>query len=92
MNIISFTCHGNSAPAYSCNKPGDNSGDYIKLEDATNTDNKKINWIVRCMLDEGFRDSHLLAIQTFVGLMNDCEESETEILEFAKQLRKKYVS
>lgn len=25
---VTFTCHGNSAPAYSCNKPGDMSGTY----------------------------------------------------------------
>lgn len=27
-DAVIFTCHGNSAPAYSCNKPGDMSGTY----------------------------------------------------------------
>lgn len=29
---ITFTCWGNSAPAYSCNLPGDQSGEYVSLE------------------------------------------------------------
>jgi len=28
VDPVEFTCHGNSAPAYSCNKPGDMSGTY----------------------------------------------------------------
>jgi len=32
METIKFTCHGNSSPAYSCNKPGDNSGEYVSLD------------------------------------------------------------
>jgi len=90
MDIIKFECHGYNAPAYSCNKPGDNTGDYIRLEDVTSTDNNRINWMVRYMLDEGFKETHLDAIQHIVGLMNDCEESESEILAFASKLRKKY--
>jgi len=31
METVKFTCHGNSAPAYSCNKPGDMSGEYVKV-------------------------------------------------------------
>lgn len=27
---VKFTCHGNSSPAYSCNKPGDMSGTYYR--------------------------------------------------------------
>jgi hypothetical protein len=27
---VVFTCHGNNAPAYGCNKPGDMSGTYYK--------------------------------------------------------------
>jgi hypothetical protein len=34
METVKFTCHGNSAPAYSCNKPGDRSGEYILKSDA----------------------------------------------------------
>lgn len=30
---VKFDCNGNNAPAYSCNKPGDNSGEYVKAED-----------------------------------------------------------
>ena len=32
MDTVKFTCHGNSAPAYSCNKPGDQSGEYVRVE------------------------------------------------------------
>ena len=40
---ISFSCHGQHAPAYGCNKPGDNSGDYVegKAHDA----------IVKCLVE-----------------------------------------
>lgn len=30
MNKVEFNSKGNNAPAYSCNKPGDNSGAYYK--------------------------------------------------------------
>lgn len=33
VEIFNFNANGNNAPAYSCNKPYDNSGDYVKLED-----------------------------------------------------------
>ena len=32
METIKFNCNSNSAPAYSCNKPGDNSGEYVEAE------------------------------------------------------------
>lgn len=31
--VFRFHCHGPSAPAYSCNKPADNSGEYVRLID-----------------------------------------------------------
>lgn len=31
--VFRFHCHGQSAPAYSCNKPADNSGEYVRLSD-----------------------------------------------------------
>ena len=31
--IYKFDCNGHNAPAYSCNKPGDNSGCYVHLRD-----------------------------------------------------------
>lgn len=34
MEIIKFNGNGNFAPAYTCSKPGDNSGEYIRKEDA----------------------------------------------------------
>ena len=37
MKTIKFTCHGNSAPAYSCNTPGDNSGEYVSIDDYNKT-------------------------------------------------------
>ena len=32
MKTIKFTCRGNSSPAYSCNEPGDNAGEYVTLK------------------------------------------------------------
>ncbi len=29
--VVEFTCHGNNAPAYGCSKPGDRSGNYVKV-------------------------------------------------------------
>jgi len=31
--VFKFHCHGQFAPAYACNKPGDNSGEYVSLSD-----------------------------------------------------------
>lgn len=90
MDIFTFDCNKHAAPAYTCNKPGDNSGEYIRLKDATGTDNKKINWMVRYMLNDGFEDKHLDALCYIIGLMNDCKESEAEIMTFAHQLRERY--
>lgn len=28
-----FDCNGHNSPAYGCNRPGDNSGEYVSLED-----------------------------------------------------------
>ena len=33
MRTVKFNCHSNSAPAYGCNKPGDNSGEYVRIGD-----------------------------------------------------------
>ena len=32
MKTIKFNCRGNNAPAYGCNKPGDNTGEYVSAE------------------------------------------------------------
>lgn len=32
METIKFDSKGNNAPAYSCNKPGDNSGEFVTIE------------------------------------------------------------
>jgi hypothetical protein len=34
MKVFTFDANGGSAPAYSCNKSGDNSGEYVLAEDA----------------------------------------------------------
>jgi len=34
MDIFEFDCNGRNRPAYSCNKPGDNSGVYVRFKDA----------------------------------------------------------
>lgn len=34
MKTIVFNCNGHNAPAYGCNKPGDNSGEYVPAEAA----------------------------------------------------------
>lgn len=31
--VFRFHCHGHNAPAYSCNRPDDNSGEYVRLSD-----------------------------------------------------------
>ena len=36
MQIYKFDCNGHNAPAYGCNKPGDNSGEYVKVDDLAN--------------------------------------------------------
>ena len=33
MSIVKFDCNSHCSPAYTCNKPGDNSGSYVKVED-----------------------------------------------------------
>lgn len=33
MDVYKFDCKSNNAPAYSCNKPNDNSGNYYKVSD-----------------------------------------------------------
>lgn len=34
MRKVKFDCHGQHAPAYGCNLPGDNSGEYVNAVDA----------------------------------------------------------
>lgn len=33
MQIYKFDCNGHNAPAYGCDKPGDNSGEYVRLDE-----------------------------------------------------------
>jgi len=33
LKTFKFDCNGNNAPAYGCDQPGDNSGEYFKAED-----------------------------------------------------------
>lgn len=33
VEIYKFDCRGHNAPAYGCNKPNDNSGNYYKVSD-----------------------------------------------------------
>lgn len=33
MDVFKFDCKGNNAPAYSCNRPNDNSGNYYRVSD-----------------------------------------------------------
>ena len=35
METIKFDCNSNNSPAYSCNKPGDNSGEYVPYDVAS---------------------------------------------------------
>ena len=32
METVKFDCKSNNAPAYSCNRPGDNSGEYVHID------------------------------------------------------------
>ena len=36
MDKYKFDCNSNNAPAYSCNKPDDNSGEYYKAQEVVN--------------------------------------------------------
>jgi hypothetical protein len=56
---VVFTCHGNNAPAYGCNKPGDMSGTYYKapqpvVDEGTTTppcdciENVNGRWVQSC--------------------------------------------
>ncbi|MGE9292834.1 MAG: XRE family transcriptional regulator [Puniceicoccales bacterium] len=48
---VEFTCHGNSAPAYSCNKPGDMSGTYYTTQQPVKVPEDLVAW--KCeILDE----------------------------------------
>jgi len=33
MKIYKFDCNGHNSPAYGCDKPSDNSGEYYRAED-----------------------------------------------------------
>jgi len=33
MKKIKFNCNGHNAPAYRCSEPGDNSGEYYRVEE-----------------------------------------------------------
>lgn len=50
MQKIKFDCHGHNAPAYGCNKPGDNSGEYIRIDD--------INEIMTHIYNSGYKAGH----------------------------------
>lgn len=53
---------------------------------------KKVRWLVNYLIEENFPRRHLGALCHIVGLFNDCEESESEIFEFAKRLYMKYAA
>lgn len=46
---VVFTCHGNNAPAYSCNKPGDMSGTYYASPPAAKVPELKFPTMLRKM-------------------------------------------
>ena len=39
MKKYRFDCHGHNAPAYGCNVPGDNSGEYVLYAEVEKTAN-----------------------------------------------------
>lgn len=47
MKAIKFNCHGNSAPAYSCNQSGDNSGEYVLLKTVEELEKDIITLVLR---------------------------------------------
>lgn len=52
----------------------------------------QLGWINYYIVSEDFGTKQLAALVTIVGLINNCQESEDEILEFADKIRKKYSS
>jgi hypothetical protein len=61
---VVFTCHGNNAPAYGCNKPGDMSGTYYKAPQPVVTDGYAL--ITKAKL-KYFNDHHH-ATETAIGV------------------------
>jgi len=45
---VEFTCHGRSAPAYSCNKPGDMSGTYYTTHQPPALQPRVLSWLLEC--------------------------------------------
>ena len=43
MKRVTFTCHGHSSPAYSCNLPNDQSGAYFSEKDVFKAISKAID-------------------------------------------------
>jgi hypothetical protein len=54
MEKIEFDCNGNNAPAYSCNKPYDNSGSYYQSTDVDEVLEAKDKRIAE--LEDGLRN------------------------------------
>ena len=56
---IKFDCNGRHAPAYGCNKPGDNSGEYVPASafDAVQADNavlrEALEWCMDSLVSAG---------------------------------------
>lgn len=50
-----------------------------------------IAWMTNYMLEEEFPIEHAIALSRIVGLVNECEDSEKDILEFSANLYRKYV-
>ena len=58
-DIYKFNANGRNAPAYGCNKPGDNSGEYVRLEDLErlraelDATNEQFNAAINFAIDQG---------------------------------------
>lgn len=50
----------------------------------------KVEWIINYVGGEGFPDKHMEALCHIIGILNDCEKSEKEILNLADRLYKEY--
>jgi hypothetical protein len=50
IDRISFNCHGNSKPSYSCDRPGDNSGVYVRSEQVSKLEQLRdlVLWLNEC--------------------------------------------
>lgn len=73
MKAIKFDCKGHNAPAYGCSEPGDQSGEYVRVDGAETIN---VEWIVqkRPLSGDEFYDSPYLFYEKHkaIGYLKGC--------------------